>query len=197
MYFLDFEASSLDSGSFPIEIAWVNETGHGEHYLIYPLRNWTNWSAQSEKIHGISYATLTSNGTPAEVVARRAYTVLRGQEIYSDNRAFETYWLSLLLDIIKQPSLSVGDFDKLRGREIQRLLTLITAEPKTTEWYRQARELLDEGQNYIGQVDDREAMRLRKLHRALPDAESLWLRWHQVKEWIDQRLLQSASIKSS
>ena len=28
--FMDIEASSLDSGSFPIEIAWVDLSGHGE-----------------------------------------------------------------------------------------------------------------------------------------------------------------------
>ena len=50
--FLDFEASSLLPGSFPIEVAWVDETGQGESYLIRPHEGWLDevagnpgWSA--------------------------------------------------------------------------------------------------------------------------------------------------------
>ena len=52
--FVDFEASSLHVGSFPIEAAWVREDGVGEAHLITPEDDWHEWSYASESIHGIS-----------------------------------------------------------------------------------------------------------------------------------------------
>lgn len=74
--FLDIEASSLDSGSFPIEIAWVDVTGCGEAYLISPRFNWNGWSAASEKLHGISRSMLDIEGTPAITVSQLVYDTL-------------------------------------------------------------------------------------------------------------------------
>ncbi len=58
---VDLEASSLLPGTFPIEVAWVFEDGSGEAHLIRPVAEWLDpardnpgWSAQGEKIHGIS-----------------------------------------------------------------------------------------------------------------------------------------------
>ena len=65
IYFVDFEASSLRSGSFPIEVAWVNEDGQGESYLIRPAEGWNpEWSPQSERTHGIALAALLEHGVP-------------------------------------------------------------------------------------------------------------------------------------
>ena len=36
IHFLDFEASSLMKGSFPIEVAWVDQDAQAESYLIKP-----------------------------------------------------------------------------------------------------------------------------------------------------------------
>ena len=52
--FLDFEASSLSKHSYPVEIAWVFEDGRSRSFLIKPKSGWTDWSADAEKIHGIS-----------------------------------------------------------------------------------------------------------------------------------------------
>ena len=112
--FMDIEASSLDSGSFPIEIAWVDSSGHGESYLISPRFNWKGWSAASEKLHGISQSMLDSEGIPATTAAQLVYDTLHDRLIYSDNAAFDAYWLGMLLDLIGQPPLEVKEFDKLR-----------------------------------------------------------------------------------
>ena len=63
--FLDFEASSLARRGFPIEIAWVFETGEAESHLIRPAADWTEWSAEAESIHGIPRASLERDGRPA------------------------------------------------------------------------------------------------------------------------------------
>lgn len=39
-YFLDLEASSLSDNGYPIEVAWVDEFGHAEEYLIHPVEEW-------------------------------------------------------------------------------------------------------------------------------------------------------------
>ena len=49
--FLDFEASSLGRKGFPIEVAWVFETGEEEAHLIRPAEGWTEWDASAEAIH--------------------------------------------------------------------------------------------------------------------------------------------------
>ena len=42
--FLDFEASSLEKGGFPVEVGWVLEDGAEEAHLIRPAPDWTVWS---------------------------------------------------------------------------------------------------------------------------------------------------------
>lgn len=189
MYFVDCEASSLDSGSYPIEIAWVDETGQGEHYLIRPIFAWTNWKAASEAIHGISRATLEADGKPADWVAHRAATVLTGHTVVSDNPEFEEYWIGALLATIERQPLPVIGHDRVLRVQIHRLLRLNTAEPNTPDWHRQARRLLDRGQVLIGEAQFRATMG-RVRHRALPDAEALWQMWRLVKQDIDQILIE-------
>ena len=82
-FFLDVEASSLADGSFPIEVAWVDETGQGEHYLIRPAPRWLDgagfplaWNVGSERLHGISFATLLVEGISHVRVAKRVAQVL-------------------------------------------------------------------------------------------------------------------------
>lgn len=178
--FMDIEASSLDSGSFPIEIAWVDSSGHGESYLISPRFNWKGWSAASEKLHGISQSMLDSEGIPATTAAQLVYDTLHDRLIYSDNAAFDAYWLGMLLDLIGQPPLEVKEFDKLRTQELDRL--------SSTGRDRDSQTLLEKGRQHVAEVDAQEAIRLRTHHRALPDADSLWRRWHAVSVWVDRQL---------
>jgi hypothetical protein len=50
--FLDFEASSLNKKSFPIEVAWVFQDGRSRSYLIRPAPEWIDWSDEAEEVHG-------------------------------------------------------------------------------------------------------------------------------------------------
>jgi hypothetical protein len=189
MFFLDFEASSLDSGSFPIEIGWVDQAGHGESYLICPETDWTDWSLESQKIHGISRPTLWQLGKPASFVGRRALAVLKGNILVSDNPTFERYWLSMLLGTVPDKTeIAIIGFDLLIGQEIKRMTSLISNEPDSAAAWYQHRVLLDEGQSIAAQAIDPLILSQRVRHRALSDAQHLWARWKAAKDAIDCRL---------
>jgi hypothetical protein len=187
MFFVDCEASSLNSGSYPIEIAWVDETGAGETHLIRPMPQWLDWSEVAEKIHGISRATLQAEGEPAETVARRALTQLQGHQLVSDNPAYDCHWLSVLLACIQEPPLAFVSHDAVLGEQMQRLQQLNTAAPSSTDWHRQSRRLLDHGQSIIGDVQ-LHVETIKVEHRALPDAQRLCYVWRTVKHKIDEVL---------
>jgi hypothetical protein len=189
-FFIDCEASSLDQGSFPIEIAWVDQAGLGESYLICPEADWTNWSLQSQKIHGISRKTLWQLGKPASFVARRVLAVLKNNILVSDNPAYDGYWLSMLLGTIQETDIGLMlNFDTLIGQEIKRMTSLIISnEPDSPAFWYQHRVLLDEGQLTACAAIDPLILVQRVRHRALPDAQHLWAKWKAAKEAIDNCL---------
>jgi hypothetical protein len=157
LYFLDLEASSLDSGSFPIEIGWVDEAGQGESYLIRAEGNWTGWTAgpwpgwstASERLHGISHDLLARDGQPAATIAARAHDTLNGQMICSDNPAFDEYWLGMLLRTGGYHPLPVSKFGEMVWREIRRTLTLVNHAPNMPPQDRQVQSLLHQGRVFV------------------------------------------------
>lgn len=187
-FFLDCEASSLNDGSFPIEIAWVAESGQSESYLIKPEPHWTDWSAKSESIHKISYASLHRDGTPARMVALRAASVLADHTIVSDNPTWDAPWLALLLQTIGHPALPVIPLDHVLNMQLQRLTALNTELPMSPAYHREMRRILDDGQNWIGDAQYAAMVVQTTLHRARPDAERLWRWWHIVKDKIDVKI---------
>jgi hypothetical protein len=93
--FIDFEASSLNAESYPIEVAWSAPDGSIESHLISPaeISVWTDWSAEAEAVHGISREQLLSDGqTPAYVCSRLRIAAERGV-LYSDCPYFDDDWL--------------------------------------------------------------------------------------------------------
>jgi len=193
--FVDIEASSLGSSSFPIEVAWVNEIGQGESHLIRPEPGWTNWSLQSEHVHGISRSVLLQEGKPADWVARRVQTALRGPILVSDNPEFDAYWLSMLFNVIwDKTEIEIVDFQSLVGQAIRGLFVLIRAGADSAEWRRQAGLLFDEGLVLAATIIEAESRRQRIKHRALQDAEYLWRCWRAVQRAVDQRLLNRSTM---
>ncbi|OWW00426.1 transcriptional regulator [Rhizobium sp. R693] len=95
--FLDFEASSLSKHSYPIEIAWVFEDGRSRSLLIKPKPGWTDWSADAEKVHGISRDRLQEEGSDVELVAKELMAELSGNELYASSPSWDGKWLSTLL----------------------------------------------------------------------------------------------------
>ena len=98
--FIDLEASSLLPGGFPIEVAWVDQNGQGESYLVRPPPAWLQaeaaWSTDSERVHGISLATLMAEGLPVEQVAKRVAEALAPAHVMacSDAPGFDGGWIA-------------------------------------------------------------------------------------------------------
>jgi hypothetical protein len=95
--FLDFEASSLDKHSYPIEIAWVFEDSRSRSLLIRPTPTWVDWSEDAESIHGISRDLLATEGKSVVFVVREMLEALSDHELHASSPSWDGKWLSLLL----------------------------------------------------------------------------------------------------
>lgn len=161
---LDFEASSLNPGSFPTEVGWAiisDGTVVSGGWLIRPLPEWLavpgTWSAESERLTGISRAMLDRDGHPvAEVVALLTATI-RNRLLLSDNPPFDGYWFDLLFNAAGMTSAdwTIDDADGFEAAAIR-------ACPRRID-----RLVLD-----IAAFRDSPTK-----HRAEPDARRLALRW--------------------
>lgn len=117
LVFLDFEASGLEPGSWPIEIGLAqirDEDGVSiNSCLICPHKTWPEslWSPASAQVHGISRAEL--NGAfSAEVIAADFLELLIGKVIVSDAPEFDQRWLDMLAELLEpMPHFVVRDFD--------------------------------------------------------------------------------------
>ena len=163
--FLDFEASSLGSGSFPIEVGWAVDGGEAETHLIQPAPGWTGWSAASERLHGIPQARLLAEGEPHGDVARRVAAALGGEgmAVASDNPEFEQFWLERLTAAAWRPTpFTVLPTARLYAAEAGRLMGVgVTAEAVLA---------------VVTGAMHAERARRRVRHRAGPDAEAmLWI----------------------
>lgn len=192
IFFLDCEASSLLPGSFPIEVAWVDEHGSGESHLIRPEPTWLEmpeaWSLQSEAVHGIALATLLSDGVPAGRVAARAVDVLCPPDVVacSDAPAFDGFWLGILLELVELPpgcGVRMIDVRHLCGLACRRLMEMVppSAGHERSRSEQRARNL---GMEIVARAEEAERFRSRVRHRALPDAEGLWRTWRAVEDEV-------------
>jgi hypothetical protein len=115
--FIDLEASSLSSASYPIEIAWNTPDGTIEAYLISPARipHWTDWSEKAEQLHGISRAALRTSGKPPSWICRRMNHQLAGTVVYSDDPEYDQMWLATLfaVSVCGGPAFTVHSADDL------------------------------------------------------------------------------------
>lgn len=97
--FLDFEASSLSPHSHPIEVAWSDEQGQLQSYLIKPEDDWTDWDSFAEQaIHHISRVQLHKEGHSAEFVVAKVRQQLSGKTVYTADPAFDRMWCEKLFD---------------------------------------------------------------------------------------------------
>lgn len=95
--FLDFEASSLNKKSFPVEVAWVFEDGRHQSHLIRPHPDWTDWSDEAEGLHGISRERLEQEGVAVETVAQQMLSELGAHQLFASAPSWDGKWLSALL----------------------------------------------------------------------------------------------------
>jgi hypothetical protein len=116
--FVDFEASSLHKASYPIEVAWVFDSGEAEDHLIRPAPAWTDWAASAEHIHGIPRGRLLAEGTPHDAVAARMVDQLSGHALYATAPSWDGQWLSKLLRTAGLPrhALRLADTEEAHRR---------------------------------------------------------------------------------
>lgn len=101
---LDFEASSLDETSHPIEVAFVlgptgGVTGRFST-LIRPRAHWKGpkaWSEASQAVHGIAAAEL-DDGMDADSVCNVLNAALADLNVAVDGGSFDAFWLERLYD---------------------------------------------------------------------------------------------------
>jgi DNA polymerase III epsilon subunit-like protein len=184
-HFIDFEASSLCAGSFPIEVAWVNERGDGETHLIKPAPGWTEWDPASERIHGIPLAILQAQGEDFREVAKRAAEVLHPDRtsVISDNPPFDQYWLEMLMTTAGcSPVPRMLKAVTVNVEECRALEEMVDKDLPARVQYDLLRQARDQADYIIGSAE--EAHEKEHVHRALPDATQLWRVWMDVRSAV-------------
>lgn len=172
--FLDFEASSLGKRSYPVEVAWVFDSGEGESFLIRPAPAWTDWAAEAEAVHRIPRARLLAEGRAHDWVALHMLTVLRAAALYASAPSWDGQWLSRLLRAAGLPrhALRLRDTEEAQRRAVL--------------------EILQSGgvpSGHVGGVADGILSAMAKeaetdappAHRALADARRELERWQEIR----------------
>ncbi|NLT50266.1 MAG: hypothetical protein GXX85_05040 [Ignavibacteria bacterium] len=115
--FLDIEASSLGSRSYPIQVAWNSGSGEIYVFLISPetVPGWTDWDFKSEKLHGISKEKLIKEGENPRSVCNNIIEQLAGKTVYTDNPEFDKFWMQELFKACRLdfPEIEFKDSNEL------------------------------------------------------------------------------------
>jgi hypothetical protein len=110
--FIDFEASGLMAGSFPIDAGWsIARRGSKKPVAASMLIRhdpWMErvdlWSWQAVDIHRIDRRALLMLGKPVEVVAGAMADALKDfAVVYTDNAEFDGRWAKMLFDAAGVP----------------------------------------------------------------------------------------------
>jgi DNA polymerase-3 subunit epsilon len=120
---IDFEASSLDQDSYPIEVGLALWPAPGEPILgwsalIRPAGDWTrhgHWSPASGKVHGIRGSDILAHGQSPEQVAAALNAALGpGAVAWCDGGPYDAHWAGALFKAggIK-PLFALGDWHRL------------------------------------------------------------------------------------
>ena len=125
---IDFEASSLDENSYPIEVGLaVAGAGAIESWssLIRPTREWVKrdaWSRSSAKVHGITKDMLSEAPFPAVVMPELNKWLSEFAAVYCDGGSYDKHWLTELCAAAggMQPMFRLADVSLLVGPDPQR-----------------------------------------------------------------------------
>lgn len=195
IYFIGFEASSLGELGFPIEIAWADQSGKTETYLIRPTDEWltfakTEWSAVNQGIHGISLTKLMDEGVSCEKVAKRVGQVFGSKEVfvYCDAPLLNNCWLEMLLAAGAEPrTVRLLDVQRSYGLACHPLYDLLPLEDRSG-WGGAKERLWNIASDIIIDAEDDEALRPRVHHRALSKVDNLWGMWWSIRDGVDRRM---------
>lgn len=109
---IDFEASSLNPDSYPIEVAWSNQDGTRESHLInpYSVKEWRDWSKSAQEVHGLSRNRLAQEGRPALWIAERMNKLLKGKVLLTNCFEYDLDWCEkLFMAAGKDMQFKLGD----------------------------------------------------------------------------------------
>jgi hypothetical protein len=91
--------------------------GSIESHLISPagIERWTDWSAQAERLHGISRSRLLADGQAPAWICRRLNEQLAGRMVYTDAPEYDQAWLDELFSACwgGAPSFTLASADEL------------------------------------------------------------------------------------
>jgi hypothetical protein len=151
--FLDYEASSLFAGSYPIEAGYSRlDLPEPISFLITPHETWRSaiWDANAEKIHGIPRVLLDAEGVSTEEACRRLTAATHGRPVISDHPKVETEWSERLFDAhgLRVPFVVDSFEDYL--------------------WHRAEADGIDPGEAFF--VLHAHAHHFKSVHRAGPDS---------------------------
>ena len=144
---IDFEASSLDEDSYPIEVdlaLWPAsaEPILGWSALIRPAGDWVrrgHWSPASAKVHGIRGSDLLAHGRSPERIASALNEALGpGAMAWCDGGPYDAHWARVLFKAAGSGQLfALGDWHRLvsllGALACERVLAWLKAAPA---WHR-------------------------------------------------------------
>jgi hypothetical protein len=111
---IDFEASSLHHGSYPLEFGYCDLNMNSGGFLIRPEPEWTDWSVAAQNTHSIPRELLFAIGIPAREAAERVnYMTADGKTFLCDGGASDQRWYEVLFratDIVPE-IMTLRDFD--------------------------------------------------------------------------------------
>lgn len=95
-YIIDIEASGFGPDGYPIEIGLAMEADQRFCSLLHPVKGWTFWDKQAEKLHQVPHQVLMAYGRPIREVAKDLNRLVAGRTVYSDGWVVDQPWLSKL-----------------------------------------------------------------------------------------------------
>lgn len=124
IFTIDFEASSLDDGTYPIEVGvcrWdsLAKPIEGWSMLIKPIPAWKehgSWCPSSQSVHGIKNDELDNGVSPTNVVSI-LNDILDANTAFCDGGAHDQHWAWMLARASGvKPKWKIQGFDQLAGR---------------------------------------------------------------------------------
>ena len=93
---IDVEASGFGTGSYPVEVGFALGSGARFCTLITPHADWTHWTDEAERVHGLTRDVLFTHGLSVPDAAGMLNEHLTGQTLYSDGWVVDQPWLTTL-----------------------------------------------------------------------------------------------------
>ena len=204
MYLIDFEASGLQPGCYPIEVAVVRAAdGWNRCWLVMPTYQWLqhgHWDPAAQDLHGLTREILLEFGCPVVDLAAELAPLLAGQDVYCDSMEHDGAWLDQLLEVGgRSERIHMLPVEQAYGRACRPLLEgaggtrergaasaiamHLVARAETAEEARRA----DFERRSRALDSDPETLRLRNVrrHQAAADAISLWMTYKAVGQLVD------------